>query len=141
MHTLDPIKSVDFKRYLESLCHDLSSMTSTASLEDAISVEGVELRLPSVAAIPMGFIASELITNAVKYAKGKIAVSLRGTAKGGYSLAVADDGPGLPEGFNPAATRGLGMKIISSLVRQIGGSLTIGKGDNGTGARFTVAVS
>ena len=80
LHTLDHIKSVDFKRYLENLCHDLSSMTSTASLEDAIRVEGVELRLPSVAAIPMGFIASELITNAIKYAKGKIAVSLRGTA-------------------------------------------------------------
>jgi two-component sensor histidine kinase len=141
LHTLDHVKSVDFKHYLESLCHDLSSMTSTASLEDAISVEGAELRLPSKAAIPMGFIASELITNAIKYAKSKIAVTLRGNAKGGYSLAVADDGPGLPEGFDPAATRGLGMKIISSLVRQIGGSLTIGKGDNGTGAQFTVAVS
>lgn len=141
LHALDHVKSVDFKLYLESLCGDLSSMTSAASLENAISVEGADLRLPSAAAIPLGFIANELITNAIKYAKGKIAVRLQETPKGGYSLAVSDDGPGLPDEFNPAATRGLGMKIISSLVRQIGGSLKIGKGDNGKGAQFIVAVS
>jgi two-component sensor histidine kinase len=141
LHTLDHLQSVDFKQYLESLCYDLSSMTSTSALENAISVVGGALQLPSETAIPMGFIASELITNAIKYAKGKIAVTLRETAKGGYSLAVANDGPGLPEGFDPAATRGLGMKIITSLVRQIGGSLTIGKNDNGKGTQFTVAVS
>lgn len=141
LHTLDHVKSVNFKHYLKNLCSDLSNMTSASNLEDGISVEAIELRLPSVTAIPLGFIASELITNAIKYAKGNIAVRLQGRAKGGYSLSVRDDGPGLPEGFNPAATRGLGMKIICALIRQIGGSLVIGQGDNGKGSNFSVVVS
>lgn len=135
LHTLDHVQSVEFKSYLESLCSDLSNMSSSI-----VSVEGVELRLPSAAGVPLGFIASELVTNAIKYAKGKITVRLETAAEGAYSLSVSDDGPGLPEGFSPAATRGLGMKIISSLVRQIGGRLVIAQDEDGKGARFTVAV-
>jgi two-component sensor histidine kinase len=59
----------------------------------------------------------------------------------GYALSVSDDGPGLPEGFNPTKTNGLGMKLISSLVRQIGGQLQIARGDNGKGTQFTVLFS
>lgn len=140
LHALDHVESVEFKSYLESLCSDLSNMSSGENPASIVSVEGVELRLPSVAGIPLGFIASELITNAIKYAKGKITVRLESPAAGGYSLSVSDDGPGLPEGFNPAATRGLGMKIISSLVRQIGGRLLIAQDEDGKGARFTVTV-
>jgi two-component sensor histidine kinase len=59
----------------------------------------------------------------------------------GYALSVSDEGPGLPEGFNPTATNGLGMKLISSLVKQIGGQLQIAHGENGKGTRFTVLFS
>jgi len=44
----------------------------------------------------------------------------------------------LPEGFDPGASAGLGMRIIQSFVRQIGGALRSGRGDDGEGARFTV---
>jgi hypothetical protein len=47
-------------------------------------------------------------------------------------------GPGLPEGFDPADSKGLGMKIIASLVKQIGGKLQVAPGEDGRGARFTV---
>jgi two-component sensor histidine kinase len=47
----------------------------------------------------------------------------------------------LPEGFDPAARKGLGMKIIQSLVGRIGGELRIGRGDQNQGARFTVLFS
>jgi two-component sensor histidine kinase len=53
-------------------------------------------------------------------------------------LSVSSDGPGLPQGFDPAARKGLGMKIIRSLVKRIGGELRIGQGDQNQGARFTV---
>jgi two-component sensor histidine kinase len=56
----------------------------------------------------------------------------------GHSLSVLDDGPGLPAGFDPAESQGLGMKIIGSLVKQIAGKLQIAPGENGRGARFTV---
>jgi two-component sensor histidine kinase len=44
----------------------------------------------------------------------------------------------LPEGFDPGASKGLGMKIVQSFTRQIGGELRIGPGDDGQGARFAV---
>ena len=141
LHALDQVKSVEFKQYLESLCHDLSGMVSNESPERVLVVEGIELRIPTVTGIPLGFIASELITNSIKYAKGRITVRLQTTFGKGYALSVSDDGPGLPEGFNPTATNGLGMKLISSLVRQIGGQLQIAQGDNGKGTRFTVLFS
>jgi two-component sensor histidine kinase len=59
----------------------------------------------------------------------------------GYALTVADEGPGLPEGFDPAARKGLGMKIIRSLVDRIDGELRIGRGANDRGAQFTVLFS
>jgi two-component sensor histidine kinase len=56
----------------------------------------------------------------------------------GHSVSVLDDGPGLPEGFDPADSKGLGMKIVGSLVKQIGGTLQIASGRHGQGACFTV---
>ena len=108
------------------------------SSPEQIIVEGIEINLPAATAIPLGFIASELITNAAKYGKRRIVIRLRSDPKYGYSLSVSNDGPALPEGFDPGASKGLGMKIIQSFTRQIGGELQIGRGDDGQGARFTV---
>ena len=69
----------------------------------------------------------ELITNAVKYGTGRITVSLEPNPEKGYALSVSNDGPGLPEGFDPADRKGLGMRIIRSLVKQIGGELRNGE--------------
>jgi two-component sensor histidine kinase len=54
------------------------------------------------------------------------------------SLSVVDDGPGWPAGFKPEDSKGLGMKIVLSLVQQIGGTLRILPGDQGRGTRFVV---
>ena len=45
------------------------------------------------------------------------------TADGMVRLAVADQGHGLPAGFDPAATTGLGMRILRALLR--GGDLSV----------------
>jgi len=138
LHTLDKLESVDLKQYIEKLCHDLSDMASSEFAERSLCVEGAELKISRVLAVPLGFIASELITNSIKYAKGKITVSLQTMPNGDCALSVSDDGPGLPEAFDPAATNGSGMKIIAALVRQIHGELNFAKGDHGQGARFSV---
>ena len=138
LHALDHVENVEFKPYLESLCRDLSNMASSGDAARALIVEGNALKIPSATALPLGFVANELITNAIKYAKGRIVVELRGDAENGHALSVSDDGPGLPGGFDPGAKHGLGMKLVSSLVKQIGGELQIAQGDHGKGARFTV---
>ena len=53
---------------------------------------GEEIELPAITAIPLGFIANELITNATKYGTGWITVRLEATSAKGYALSVADEG-------------------------------------------------
>ena len=105
----------------------------------AIVVEGVHASVPTALASNLGFILNELITNSVKYASGDITVRIEKAAPAGYLLSVLDNGPGVPAAFEPAESKGLGMKLVMSLVTQIGGELQIGCGDSGRGARFTVA--
>ena len=139
LHLLDHQDHVEFKRYLEHLCEDLSRLLCEESGDCAILVEGANTEIPTAFAIPLGFIVNELITNSAKYAKGNITVRFETTAPGCHSLSVSDGGPGLPAGFDPRGSKGLGMKIVAAQVKQIGGELHISTGDKGRGARFTVA--
>ncbi|RDV04599.1 sensor histidine kinase [Undibacter mobilis] len=138
LHALDKTESVQFKPYLEELCHDIADMTANEIPRRSIRVEGDALRIPSVTAIPLGFIANELITNSIKYAKGNVTVDLKSTPEGNCVLSVSDDGPASPAPFDPMATPGLGMKIITALTRQIGGDFHFAKGDRDHGPRFSV---
>jgi two-component sensor histidine kinase len=137
LHVLDHVETVEFKQYASRLCEDLSGMLHREQEKRVIVVEGEDIEIPTVLGIPLGFIVNELVTNSIKYGKGRITVRLESVATG-HSLSVFDDGPGVPEGFMSSGHRGLGMKIIQSLVRQIGGELAIGRGDHDRGARFAV---
>ena len=138
LHLLDHEDRVEFKEYLQSLCQDLSGLLFPEDCGYAIVVEGAKVDIPATLAIPLGFIVNELITNSAKYAVGHVTVRIDATSPTDRSLSVVDDGPGLPAGFQPADSKGLGMKIILSLLRQIGGELGIRPGDNGRGTCFTV---
>ncbi len=138
LHLLDHEDKVEFKRYLQNLCEDLSGLLFQERPGHAIVVEGAEVEIPTAFAIPLGFIVNELVTNSAKYASGHITVRLEAAVPSGHSLSVSDDGPGLQAGFDPARSKGLGMKIVQSLVKQIGGGLHISAGDNGRGAGFTI---
>ena len=141
LHSLDGVQTFALKQYLQDLCHDFSMMLSAERPERVIAVEGIEITLPAATAVPLGFIANELITNAVKYGTGRITVNLESNPEKGHALSVINDGPGLPDGFDPTDRKGLGMRIIRSLVEQIGGELRIGRGDKHQGMRFTVLFS
>jgi two-component sensor histidine kinase len=139
LHYLNGVQSVAFKQYLNDLCRDLSAMwTMEGRSEPAISFEGMEIDLPTTSAIPLGFIVSELITNAAKYGKGRIAVTLTTSPDKRFALSVSSDGSRLPAEFDFAASKGLGMKIIGAFVNQINGELRIVQA---RGTRFTVLFS
>jgi two-component system, sensor histidine kinase PdtaS len=138
LHLLDHQESVEFKQYLQHLCEYLSGLLFQEENERSIAVEGATIDIPTVFAIPLGLIVNELITNSAKYAKSNITVRLETTPSVGHSISVLDDGPGLPAAFDPAASKGLGMKIIGSLVKQIGGEVQIAPGENSRGTTFTV---
>jgi two-component sensor histidine kinase len=138
LHLLDLQDHVEFKDYLKHLCEDLSGLLVQDGSGYAIVVEGANVDIPTTMAIPLGFIVNELITNSAKYAEGHVSVRIEAASPTDRSLSVVDDGPGMPAGFKPEDSKGLGMKIVLSLVQQIGGTLSIGPGDNGRGTRFLV---
>jgi len=138
LHLLDHQKSVEFKLYLQHLCDDLADLLFPQGAGRAVVVAGTNVKFPAALGIPLGFIVSELITNSSKHATGDITVRIERSAIA-HLLSVSDGGPGLPAEFSPASSKGLGMKIIQALVKQIGGTLQFSPGDDGCGTRVTVA--
>jgi len=82
-------------------------------------------------AVPLGLIVNELLSNAFKYAcpdgrPGHIDLALEaGPTPGAYCLRVRDDGPGLPASFTLARASSLGLRLVQSLARQLGGELLL----------------
>ncbi|MGZ3678587.1 MAG: GAF domain-containing protein [Ktedonobacterales bacterium] len=77
--------------------------------------------VPSEQATTLAIILNELISNAIEHGfenreRGEIRIS--GVQDDGHlRLRVADDGQGLPEGFNLQASDGLGMQLVRGLVQ------------------------
>ncbi len=141
LHSMDGLQSISLKRYLDELCRDYSQMLiSTDRRAQAIVVNGTEMSVPTEVGFPLGLVVNELLTNAIKYGKGPISVALEPQA-GRAALSVCNHGSVLPDDFDPAASKGLGMSLISSLVEQIGGELRVDRGEDNEGTRFTVLFS
>lgn len=135
-------KTVALRNYLRELCRDFSIISSFDPAKTIeMQVEGTEIEVPTTKAISLGFIANELITNAVKYGKGRIAVSLESSPDGRNALIVSNGGQPLPPDFDPTAFKGLGMKIVQSFVQKIGGEFCVERGAEDHGARFSVLFS
>jgi two-component sensor histidine kinase len=104
-----------------------------------LSVDIVPARLPLDQAVPFALLLNELLTNACKYGlppdrPGRLDVSLI-HADDGLALRVADEGPGLPQDFDPLQGSSLGMRLVTGLADQLGGALSW-TSDNG--AVFTL---
>lgn len=117
---------VDFGTYLQDLCE---SLKRSLAIEDRITLEVVsEPEMLSLdAAISLGMVVNELVTNAVKYAypdgaHGDIFVGFA-RDEDGLVLSVRDRGPGLPE--DAVSAGGLGMRLVRSLLDQLGGELSV----------------
>ena len=72
-------------------------------------------------------ILNELITNTFKYAFGpgggdRMQVHFRQSKdEANYLLTVTDNGPGLPEDYQSAGAKSLGLHLVRGLVRQLRG--------------------
>ncbi|HLZ01692.1 MAG TPA: histidine kinase dimerization/phosphoacceptor domain -containing protein [Bradyrhizobium sp.] len=123
--------------YLERLCSDLSDMLGLNGRE-RIVVDAVDAELPTEQIVPLGLIVNELVTNAAKHGAGNITVKLEDATSKGYILSVSDQGTSLPADFDPARTRGLGMKVIGALAQQLGGELRFDGNETTGETRFAV---
>jgi PAS domain S-box-containing protein len=95
------------------------------------------------AALPVGLITNELLTNAFKYAfpdarTGSITLRLRQILDDQVELTIKDDGIGLPEHFSFEEQSTLGMFMVRLLIEQLYGKLEI---INKQGTTFRITFS
>jgi two-component sensor histidine kinase len=136
------MSAIKIGAYLQDLCTDLTASGngrfSLAALDVAVSAPET-LALPPDMVTKLGLIVNELVTNSFKYATGSSHCQIGITQSADtLELTIADDGPGLPEGFDPQAQNGLGMRMVLSLVDQMDGEL-IAK-PSAQGARFVISL-
>jgi two-component sensor histidine kinase len=85
--------------------------------------------LPAAAATPVVLAVTELLHNAAEHAfpDGPGSIELIAERTGDdLVVRVRDDGQGLPEGFDPAGSDGLGLQIVRTLViSELGGTLSM----------------
>jgi two-component sensor histidine kinase len=125
----------DCKVYLSRLCNDLSKVLNI----NPIVVEGHEAQIATNFIVPLGLIVTELVSNAAKNGARTISVALADHSSGRYAVSVEDDGTGLHPDFDPTRTKGLGMKVIRTMIDRLNGELLFGNRDSGQrGTKFTI---
>ncbi len=124
---------------------DLASGLVTGLQEQApqcrIECAAEPIAISADTAIPLGLMLTELVTNAIKYAGGERqsgAIDVRIAEEGDViMMTVTDNGPGMPKGFdiNTQSRASLGMRMIASLTRQLGGTIAFTPDLNDKGTR------
>ncbi|MCC7303720.1 MAG: PAS domain S-box protein [Bacteroidia bacterium] len=130
---------VNFSEYVVNLSKNLmrSYDLSGRKVEFASQVENVHLNLDQ--SIPCGLIINELVSNALKYAfrkkkKGIITLKIR-EKDDKITVVLADDGDGIPEGFDYRNTDSLGLQLVVTLSEQLNGTIKL---DRKNGTKFTI---
>ena len=134
-------ENIDLIEYLRQIINDLEPTVAPCKIQfDAPEA----IRFAADRAILVGLIINELVSNAGKYAYPNraagliwIRVSLQ-TDKEAIAISVSDEGVGLPPGYNPAASKRLGTRLVNALSKQLGGELT--RQPAPTGASFTLHI-
>ncbi len=130
--------SVSARQYLDQLIGELMSTLNVSGIPLRMEKDLEDIELDIDRMIPLGLIANEVITNAMKYAftgrkSGELNVGFRRVGAE-VELCISDDGPGL----NAAATVGndsFGGLLIRTFTEQLDGRLEV-DGAEGTSVRL-----
>jgi len=121
---------IDLEGYIKSLFNDINVVFSECKVDFSIEIKS-ECQLDIDTAIPLGLILNELIMNAFKYAFrpdrfNKLIIKL--INKDGYSqLIISDNGKEEIGTVELNKKNSMGLKLISSLAKQLHGKLEVEK--------------
>ncbi|GAB5525211.1 MAG: hypothetical protein Roseis2KO_30830 [Roseivirga sp.] len=134
------LATINFEEYARLLMTELGTIYQRSNEVKTEVNAGSESDFDIDVALPLGLILNELISNAYKYAfeagrEGALAVSIQSLGEGKHQLVVEDNGAGLPENFDFARAKSLGLRLVRRLAKQLYGSVTY---TGHKGARFVV---
>lgn len=121
--------SINFSEYLRTLANNLIQTYSLRGHAVTFRPELEDITVHIDQAIPCGLIVNELISNALKYAytgrdSGNLDLSIH-EESGRLHLRVADDGVGVPEGFDFEKVDSLGIQLVYTLTEQLDGDIKV----------------
>ena len=127
LYKSDNLARIDFPEYISRLADHLLRSYGVAAERIQLRTEMDPVFLNMDHAVPCGLLINELISNSLKYAfphgrSGEIFVGVR-APDDRVRLTVADDGVGLPAGFDLAGARSLGLRLVRTLAQQLDATL------------------
>lgn len=128
-------EQVALTSFLKGVAGSAQEAFSGGGRNVAIRVTGDPVTAEGAAAIDLGLIVGELVTNAYKHAfsdrdGGTVTIEVAEIGEG-LRLVVSDDGPGLPaDADRPERSESLGWRMIRSLAQKHGGTIEV-DGDDG----------
>jgi PAS domain S-box-containing protein len=116
--------------HIENLCAYLYQAYGVGPGRVQLHLDVAAVSLDLHRAVPCGLIINELVTNALKHAfpgarPGRVCVGLKAEGPNRYTLAVADDGIGLPPELDIHRASSLGLQLVADLTQQLRGSLAV----------------
>ena len=136
------LRQVAVHEMLERVAQTVQQTMARPGLALDVKVSGDDLSLPSQQATSLALVVNELLQNAMEHAfagrgRGTVMITLA-AGRDTLRVEVQDDGVGLPEGFAPDRSAGLGLQIVHTLVgSDLKGQIAFG-GPGGTRAVITM---
>ncbi|GFK95023.1 Blue-light-activated histidine kinase 2 [Fundidesulfovibrio magnetotacticus] len=135
------LSRIDLAAYMSELTLFLVQAYCSRNLMVTPDLDCQSFHLAVDSAVPCGLIINELVTNSLKHAfngRSTGVIRLRAALVDGHALiAVSDDGNGLPSWLDLDNPPSLGLQLVTSLVRQLRGTLRVHTGPGG--AAFEVS--
>jgi PAS domain S-box-containing protein len=141
LYRSESLSQIDFADYIRFLATQLFSFYGTDTRRVRLDLAMGKIMVDINTAVPLGLLMNELVSNALKHAfpngrEGMIAIS--GSDENNLiTLVVRDNGIGIPAELDWKNTASLGMRLVTSLIDQIDGTITLDRSD---GTTFTVTV-
>jgi PAS domain S-box-containing protein len=140
LYRSEQLSHIAFAEYASVLISELAHIHSAAANGIKVSLDLEDVRIGVDAAIPLGLMLNELVSNALKHAfvgrpSGKVEVRMTHIGER-LRLSVADDGIGLPPELDPRNASTLGLDLVFTFAEQLEAEIEV---ESGPGTRFSVS--
>ena len=131
LYRSDNLDQIEYGAYLKKMFIPLFESYSVDQRKVSIAIEAPKVMISIDKAVPCSLIVNELLSNSLKHAfpgdrKGTISIRFGLDAgKEEYTLDYGDNGVGLPPGLDIKTLNTLGMRLITGLTKQLGGTAEV----------------